>query len=106
MTGSQANPVQERKFGSQFAWIQKIFDFSEVSLASSRTTVKGENPAYPQKTSVLRGSSLQEPEKPEPENRKSENRKKDNITTYILEQPLIYTHGNASSQTGRQNCWN
>jgi len=92
MTGSQANPVQERKFGSQFAWIQKIFDFSEVSLASSRTTVKGENPAYPQKTSVLRGSSLQEPEKPEPENRKSENRKKDNITTYILEQPLIYTH--------------
>ena len=74
MTDSQANPVQEIKFDSRFAWIQKIFNFSEVPLPSSRTTVKGENPAYPQKISVLRGSSLREP---------------DSIVNYTPEKPLI-----------------
>ncbi|HWQ48878.1 MAG TPA: hypothetical protein VN414_08025 [Methanosarcina sp.] len=74
MTGSQTNPVQERKFNSRFAWIQKIFDFSKFPLPFIRTTIKGENPADPQKISVLRGSSLRE---------------SDSIVTYTPEQPLI-----------------
>ena len=69
MTGSPADAVQEKRSYSRFAWIQKSFKLPEILFPSRITTIKGENPAYPQKIPVLR----------EP----------DSIATYTPEQSLI-----------------
>ena len=69
MSGSPANPIQENRSHSRYAWIQKSFKLPEVLLPSRITDIGGENPAYPQKIPLCR--------------------EKENIATYTLEQSLI-----------------
>ena len=71
-TDSPANIEQEKKYHSLCTWLQKTFKFPEALPPSSMTTVKGENPAYPQKIPVLR--------------------EYDSISTYTLKRSMIHLH--------------